>query len=209
MASWSSDAIWVWLYPVVQSMNDSASCLVVESIISSVSGSGKSSLGQASLRSWKSTQMQSCPFFFLTGTMFAIHVGYLTSRMNPASMSLLTSFSISGTSSARKHRWGYFLGEALFLMDKRWTATFGSNPGISFVAPSEYIFVLWQEIKVFFFLFLCKQWAYVDRARDLFSSKVHFLHIINCGLPLDLFKMRVGAGWGSGREGQGVEFSWP
>ncbi|XP_074288215.1 uncharacterized protein LOC141613382 [Silene latifolia] len=44
------------------------------------------------------------PFFFLTGTMLAIQVGYLTSRINPASMSLLTSFSISGISSVLKRR---------------------------------------------------------------------------------------------------------
>jgi len=97
-------------YPAVQSMNGKASCPVVESILSLVTRSGKSSFGYALFRSQKSTQMRSCPFFFLTGTTFVIQVEYLTSRTNPASMSLLTSFSISGTNSRRECRsWGHTL----------------------------------------------------------------------------------------------------
>jgi len=41
--------------------------------------------------------------------MFAIYVGYLISRMNPASMGLLTSFSIFGTNFGWKRHWGCFL----------------------------------------------------------------------------------------------------
>jgi len=112
-------------------MNDSPSCPVVELIMSSVTGSGKSSFGQAPLRSRKSMQMRSCPFFLLIGIMFAIHIGYLTLRMNLATMSLLTSFSIFGTNSRRKRHWGCFSSETPFLINRRWTVTFWSNPGIS------------------------------------------------------------------------------
>ena len=63
----------------------------------------KSSFGQPLLRFQKSTHMRSFPFFFLTRTTFAIQVEYFTSRMNPISMNLLTSFSISRTNSGWKH----------------------------------------------------------------------------------------------------------
>jgi len=119
------------IIPIIQSMNDKALCPVVESIMSSVTGSKKSSFKQASLTSQKSKQMRCCPLFFLIRTMLVIQVGYFTSRMNPASTSLFTSFSISGTNSGRKCRWGYFFGDTPFLMDRRWTTTLGLSSGIS------------------------------------------------------------------------------
>nr|GLL39578.1 hypothetical protein RchiOBHm_Chr6g0263221 [Ipomoea trifida]GMC57760.1 zinc finger BED domain-containing protein RICESLEEPER 2-like [Ipomoea batatas]GMC68224.1 zinc finger BED domain-containing protein RICESLEEPER 2-like [Ipomoea batatas]GMD68309.1 zinc finger BED domain-containing protein RICESLEEPER 2-like [Ipomoea batatas] len=85
-------------------MNDMISCPVTASIINSVMGSGKSSFGHATLRSRKSTHTRIWPFFLRTGTMLDIQVGYFTSRINPASISLLTSPSIEGMSSGRKRR---------------------------------------------------------------------------------------------------------
>ena len=70
------------------------------------------------------------PIFLPDRHDVCVHVGYSTSRMNPTCITLLTSFSIFGTNSGRKCRRGCFLGEIPLLIDRRWTATFGSNPGI-------------------------------------------------------------------------------
>ncbi|KAM1087470.1 hypothetical protein ACFX2B_012845 [Malus domestica] len=65
----------------------------------SMIGMGKSSFGQALLRSQKSMQTFSCSNFLRTMTMLEIHIGYCTSRMKPASISLSISASIYGMSS--------------------------------------------------------------------------------------------------------------
>ena len=53
-------------------------------------GSRKQSFRHALLRSVKSTQMRHLPFFFSTTTGFASHSRYLTSRIKPASRSMIT-----------------------------------------------------------------------------------------------------------------------
>ncbi|KAB2635220.1 hypothetical protein D8674_025754 [Pyrus ussuriensis x Pyrus communis] len=65
----------------------------------SMIGKRKSSFGQASLRSRKSTQTRICPNFLRTMAMLEIHLGYCTSRI--ASISLSISTSISGISLDR------------------------------------------------------------------------------------------------------------
>jgi len=55
-------------------MNDNTSCLVVESIMSSMIGNGKSSFGQPLLRYQKFMQIRSCLFYFLTSIEFVMHV---------------------------------------------------------------------------------------------------------------------------------------
>ena len=77
-------------------MNDCASWPVVASTMILLIGKGKSSFGQASLRSRKSTQTRICLDFLRTMTKLEIHLGYCTSRMKPASISLLISASICG-----------------------------------------------------------------------------------------------------------------
>jgi hypothetical protein len=71
--------------------------------MSSVYGNGNSSLGHALFKSLKSTQNRICPFFILIGTIFVIHFGNCTSRMNPSCSSLLTSASIWGRSSSQNN----------------------------------------------------------------------------------------------------------
>lgn len=78
-------------------MKGKASCPVAVSIIISRMGSGKSSFGHGLFQSLKSTHMRVWPFFFLTRTIFAIHVGFLILWMNLASINLLTSASIDGS----------------------------------------------------------------------------------------------------------------
>ncbi|CAL9238690.1 unnamed protein product [Arabidopsis halleri] len=79
-------------------MNDSNLFPAVASTKRSICGSGKLSLGQALLRSVKSTQTLHLPFFFLTTTGFANQSGYLASEIEP----IFRSFSTSAfTASAR------------------------------------------------------------------------------------------------------------
>ena len=68
-------------------------------------GNGKSSFKQALFKSLKSTQTRICQFFFLIGMMFAIHVGYFTFLMKPASINLSIFVSICETGSRRNHLW--------------------------------------------------------------------------------------------------------
>jgi len=74
------------LFRVHFSFHDIASKPTLASIMSSVIGKGKSSLGQAACRSLKSTHTRTCLFFLRTGTMLEIHFGYLTSLMKAAAM---------------------------------------------------------------------------------------------------------------------------
>lgn len=83
---------------------------IIASILSSVIGKGKSSLGQAACRSLKSTHTRTCLFFLRTGTMLEIHLGYLTSLMKPAAMNFVASASIWATSSGRILLWACFTG---------------------------------------------------------------------------------------------------
>lgn len=94
-SSLSFGAMKIWLYPDDSSMKDSASWPMVASFMILVKGNGNSSLEHTSLRYLKSIQIWICPFFFLRGTILDIHARYLTLWMNPTSMSLLKSFSIS------------------------------------------------------------------------------------------------------------------
>jgi hypothetical protein len=55
---------------------------------------GKSSFRHALFKSLKSTHIRICPFFFFTGTILEIHVGYFTSLMKPTAISLSTSASM-------------------------------------------------------------------------------------------------------------------
>ena len=113
-------AFHICLYSDDPSIKDNVSCLVVVSTLIFVMGNWTSSLGHALFRSQKSTQTWSCPFFFLRGTMFSIHIGYMTSWMNPASINLLTSTSIWGISSSRKHLWACLIGRYHGLTGRWW-----------------------------------------------------------------------------------------
>ena len=112
-------------------MSQLDSWLVAMSTMTSVMGNGKSSLGHALFKSWKSTHTQICPFFFLTGIMLAIYSGYCTSWMKPASISLLTSIFIWGISSGRKLLWACLTGHTPFFTAKWCRAILGLSPGIS------------------------------------------------------------------------------
>src|SRR5215216_7784639 len=78
-------------YPEYASRKHSESCPAVASMIWSMRGSGKGSLGQALLRSLKSTQR--CQDLSLFGTMakLANQSGCLISLINPASSNLASS----------------------------------------------------------------------------------------------------------------------
>jgi len=97
----SSRAIFIWLYPEKPSMKENISYPMVASMRISEIGIGKSSFGHALFKSLKSTHIRICPFFFCTGTMLETHLGYFTSLMKFAAMSLSTSASICGRSSGR------------------------------------------------------------------------------------------------------------
>ena len=73
--SWSSSAIFIWLYPEKASMNVNNLCPAVESTSWSILGRGKLSFGQALFRSVKSTHILHFPFVFFTKTTFASHFG--------------------------------------------------------------------------------------------------------------------------------------
>lgn len=62
-------------------------------------GKGKSSLGQALLRSRKLTQRRICPFFFFIGTTFANQSGCFSVRINLAANNCSTYALISISSS--------------------------------------------------------------------------------------------------------------
>src|SRR5438270_17727 len=59
----------------------------------SVMGNGNSSFGHASLRFRKSMQIRIDPFFLVTGTMLETQSGCCSSRINPESISSLSSSS--------------------------------------------------------------------------------------------------------------------
>ena len=89
---------------------DAAKNFHVPSPMVSVMGKEKSFLRHALFRLRKSIQTRNCLFFFLRGTMFAIHIGYLTSRMNLASINLLTSTSNWEISFDQKYRCACLIG---------------------------------------------------------------------------------------------------
>lgn len=63
--------------------------------------------------------------------MLDIHVRYLTSRIKPTSISLLTYASIKEMSFKQKFRWACLIRRRLFFTARRCTTTFGSKHGIS------------------------------------------------------------------------------
>ena len=102
----------------------------------SILGSGNSSFGHALLRSWKSMQVRTCPFSFLTGTMLANHVGYLIGLINLTvisySTSSLTCISILGWKLHLPFLTGFDPGS----MFREWQTISGFNPGISSQFPT-------------------------------------------------------------------------
>ena len=89
----SLGAIFIWLKPKKPSMKDIKALLAVLSIKTSIWGRGKSSLGQALLKSLKSMHILTFPSFFGTGTTLAIHSTWCTGLMNPT-FNCLVTFSL-------------------------------------------------------------------------------------------------------------------
>ena len=111
---WSARWIWIWLYLEKLSMKDKASWPAQSSIIWSIKGVGKMSLGQAWLRSRKSVQTQIVPFFFLTGMGLETHDVYAMGYMNPTTRNLsilaLMAASLDGCSGHYFWRIGVISG---------------------------------------------------------------------------------------------------
>jgi hypothetical protein len=70
---WSSGLICIWLYLEKTSMKEKALQPAHSSIIWSMNGVGKLSLGQALFKSQKSVHTQIVPYFLLTGMGFDTH----------------------------------------------------------------------------------------------------------------------------------------
>lgn len=123
--------ILIRLQPKKPSKNDICSYAQVLVTITSVIGEGKSSFGQALLRSRKSMQKRSFPFFFPTGTMFSNQSECLSSQMKPTAMSFRTSLLMCSMRSKRNLHCVCLRGFVPGLMFQ-WCITIeGSSTGIS------------------------------------------------------------------------------
>src|SRR3954464_15090308 len=91
-------------------MKDILSQPGVLSTMISVTGSGNSSFGHASLRFRKSMQMRIDPFFLVTGTIFETQSGCCSSRINPEPITFGPFCSLASILSARKRFWGFLGG---------------------------------------------------------------------------------------------------
>ena len=89
------------------------------STILSIRGRGKLSFGQALFRSVKFIHILHLPLFFLTGTVLASQVGYLTSRMTFASSRRWTSALTAAAFSSDILRGICFQGLATGLISRR------------------------------------------------------------------------------------------
>src|SRR5215216_5440018 len=100
-------------------------------MIWSMRGSGKGSLGQALLRSLKSTQRRQDLSFFGTMTRFASQSRCLISLMNPASSSLASSSPIACRLGSEKRRSVCLTGLNPFIVLRLCSASLHGIPGIS------------------------------------------------------------------------------
>ena len=96
-----------------------------------IRGSGKGSLGQALLRSLKSTQRRQDLSFFGTMTRFASQSGCLISLMNPASSSLASSSPIACRLGSENHRSVCLTGLNPFIILRLCSASLHGIPDIS------------------------------------------------------------------------------
>lgn len=105
VAAWSDSFILIWWYLEYASRNHNESCPAVASMIWSILGRGKGSLGHALLRSLKLTQSRQDLSFLGTITRFANHSGCLILRMNPAFGSFASYSSMAcRLGSENRHR---------------------------------------------------------------------------------------------------------
>ena len=108
----SSLAILIWWYPEKASRKQRRSHPAVESTIWSILGSGYGSLGQALLRSVKSTQHRFPPVYLGTTKGLASQSAWMISRMILASNSFSTSLMMNSCFSSAWRLAFYFTGRA-------------------------------------------------------------------------------------------------
>lgn len=112
-------------------MKENIKCPAVASTNMSMLGKGNSSLGQVLLRSRKSIQHLLWPFFFITETIFASHVGCWIGLIKPTSSSFWISCLIWIYNSGLKLRGGCLTGLVPFLMFSLWVTSLESGSGVS------------------------------------------------------------------------------
>ena len=115
----------------------------VASIIRSIRGREKLSLGQALLTSVKSMQSRHLPFAFLTRTTLANQSGYSTSRIALAWRSLLTSSLIAFCLSGAKLHFYFYFDRFEGGVDVQLVCDYyGVNSSHILLLPGEYFYIL-------------------------------------------------------------------